>query len=51
MRTNRIQSDTKNLLFDCLLHQLIRLLLRSLASGSLAPQQLERLPRVNLIAL
>ena len=33
-RTTRTQSDPKNLLFDCIL------LLRSFASGSLAPQQL-----------
>ena len=38
MRTTRIQSDAKNVLFDCLLHQLGCCYARSLASGSFAPQ-------------
>ena len=39
-------SDAKNLLFYCLPHK-IKLLLRSLASGSLAPQQLRYIKKAN----
>ena len=39
MRTTRIQSDAKNLLFDCLLHQLGCCYARSLQTRSLRSNQ------------
>ena len=39
MRTTRIQSDAKNLLFDCLLHQLGCCCARSLQARSLRSNQ------------
>ena len=39
MRTTRIQSDAKNLLFDCLLHQLGCCYARSLQARSLRSNQ------------
>ena len=42
MRTTRIQSDAKNLLFDCLLHQLGCCCARSLQARSLRSNQAPR---------